>query len=112
MGQSKRIRRSAAGLFSRQSSIGLSVPDFCRREGINASLFRRWRSTLNADAGTARAQPAAEVAVPFIDLGDIRSSRSHVEVRLEFGVGIALVSRTVDVFRPGADPSALVRAAH
>jgi transposase-like protein len=74
MGQSKRIRRSAAvwrALFSRQSSSGLTVPDFCRREGINASLFRRWRSTLKADAGPARAQPAAEVAVPFIDLGDI-----------------------------------------
>jgi transposase-like protein len=93
MGQSKRIRRSAAvwlGLFSRQSSSGLSVSDFCRREGINASLFRRWRSTLKADAGTARGQPAAEVAVPFIDLGDIRSSRSRVEVRLELGAGIVL----------------------
>ena len=49
MGQSKRIRRGAAvwrQLFSRQSSSGLSVPEFCRREGINASLFRRWRSAL------------------------------------------------------------------
>jgi hypothetical protein len=45
---------------------------------------------LKADAGTARAQPAAEVAVPFIDLGDIRSSRSRVEVRLELGAGIVL----------------------
>jgi hypothetical protein len=70
------------------------VPDFCRCEGINAALFRRWRSTLK-DAGEgqraeARAEPAAEVAVPFIDLGDIRSSRSRVEVRLELGAGIVL----------------------
>jgi hypothetical protein len=79
-----------AGLFSRQSSSGLSVPDFCQREGINASLFRRWRSTLKADTGTVRAQPAAEVAVPFIDLGDIRSSRSRVEVCLELGGKIVL----------------------
>jgi hypothetical protein len=43
MGQSKRIRRGAAvwrQLFSRQSSSGLSVPGFCRREGVNANLFR------------------------------------------------------------------------
>jgi transposase-like protein len=97
MGQSKRIRRSTAvwrELFSRQSSSGLSVPDFCRREGINAGLYRRWRSTLQ-DAGegqrvAAGAQPAAEVAVPFIDLGDLRSNGSCVEVRLELGAGIVL----------------------
>jgi hypothetical protein len=42
MAQSKRIWRGTAGwlkLFSRQSSSGLSVPEFCRREGINAGLF-------------------------------------------------------------------------
>jgi transposase-like protein len=97
MGQSKRIRRSAAvwqRLFSRQASSGLSVPAFCRREGINASLFRRWRLALK-DAGkgqgvAARALPTAEVAVPFIDLGDFRSSGSRVEVRLELGAGIVL----------------------
>jgi len=40
MGRKKRVRRGAAvwrQLFSRQSSCGLSVPEFCRREGINAS---------------------------------------------------------------------------
>jgi transposase-like protein len=97
MGQGKRIRRSAAvwqQLFSRQSSSGLSVAEFCAREGINASLFWRWRSTLK-DAGeghrvAAPAQPAAQVAVPFIDLGDLRSSGSRVEVRLELGAGIVL----------------------
>jgi hypothetical protein len=97
MGQSKRIRRSTAvwrTLFSRQSSSGLSVPDFYRCEGINAGLFRRWRSTLQdvreGQAVAARAQPAAEVAVPFIELGDLRSSGSRIEVRLELGAGIVL----------------------
>jgi hypothetical protein len=50
MGQKKRIRRGAAvwrQLFSGQSSSGLSVPQFCRREGVNAGLFRRWRSRLS-----------------------------------------------------------------
>ncbi len=97
MGQSKRIKRSAAvwrRLFSRQSCSGLSVPAFCRREGINASLFRRWRSTLkDSDEGqpvVARAAPAPSVAVPFIDLGDIRSGGARVEVRLDLGAGIVL----------------------
>ena len=64
------------------------------REGINASLFRRWRSTLK-DSGevqpvVARSVPAPEVAVPFIDLGDLRSGGSRVEVRLDLGAGIVL----------------------
>ena len=97
MGQCKRTRRSAVvwqQLFARQSRSGLSVAEFCAREGINASLFWRWRSTLK-DAGEGQrvadpAQPAAQVAVPFIDLGELRSSGARVEVRLELGAGIVL----------------------
>jgi transposase len=40
------------------------VPEFCQRERINASLFRRWRSTLQGAAKghrMARAEPAAEM---------------------------------------------------
>jgi transposase-like protein len=57
MAQKQRIRRGAAvwqQLFRRQSSGGLSVPEFCRREGDNASLFRRWRSTLKDSEGDRR----------------------------------------------------------
>jgi transposase-like protein len=96
MGQSKRVRRSATvwrELFSRQSSSGVSVPEFCRREGINASLFRRWRSSLE-DSGKvirvpARAEPA-EAPAPFIDLGGIGSGGPRFEVRLDLGAGIVL----------------------
>jgi hypothetical protein len=97
MGQRRRIRRSAAvwrRLFSRQSSSGLSVPEFCRRERINASLFRRWRLRLK-DCETdrrkvARAESVAEGPRPFINLGDLRSSGSRFEVRLELGAGVIL----------------------
>jgi transposase-like protein len=95
MSQSKRIRRSAAvwrGLFARQSSSGLSVPEFCRRKGINASLFRRWRSTLkDSDTArqlTSRTERAVEVPAPFIDLGDLGGPR--FEVRLDLGSGVVL----------------------
>jgi len=95
MGQVKRIRRSATTwreLFSRQLSSGVSVPEFCRREGINASVFRRWRLTLKRSPRShqveARSEPPA--AVPFIDLGDLRSGGPRLEVRLELGAGVVL----------------------
>jgi hypothetical protein len=97
MGHHKRIRRGAEGwrgLFSRQSSSGLSVTEFCRHERINASLFRRWRGRLQDCGGgqpvVTRAAPAGEVAVPFIDLGDLRTGGSRFEVRLELGAGMIL----------------------
>jgi transposase-like protein len=97
MGQSKRIRRGAAvwrQLFSLQSSSGLSVPEFCRREGVNASLFRRWRSMLKGSTPdrevTARTQRAVESQAPFIDLGEPRSGRTRLEVRLDLGGGLVL----------------------
>lgn len=96
MGKIKRIRRSAAmwrKLFSRQSSSGVSVPEFCRREGINASLFRRWRSSLKTSGKVirvpTRAEPA-EAPAPFIDLGGIGSGGPRFEVRLELGAGVVL----------------------
>lgn len=81
MAQKKRIRRGEAGwrqLFCRQSSSGLSVPEFCKREGINAALFRRWRSVLKGSEGDGRvisslSERVAEGPAPFIDLGDFRS---------------------------------------
>ena len=36
------------------------------------------------------AEPATEVATPFIDLGDLRSGGSRFEVRLELGGGVVL----------------------
>lgn len=96
MGRTKRrIRRGTTGwlkVFARQSSSGLSVPEFCRREGINASLFRRWRSTLK-DSQIERGEtspPAVEVSAPFIDLGDLRSGGPRFEVRLDLGGGMVL----------------------
>jgi hypothetical protein len=97
MGKVKRIRRSAVmwrELFSWQSSSGLSVPEFCRREGINASLFRRWRSSLKVSGKVirvpARAERASEAPAPFIDLGAIGSGGPRFEVRLDLGAGIVL----------------------
>ena len=96
MGRTKRrMRRGITGwlkVFALQSSSGLSVPEFCRREGINASLFRRWRLTLKGSPTERReASPSAvELSAPFIDLGDLRFNGPRFEVRLDLGGGMVL----------------------
>ena len=97
MGQGKRIRRSASvwqELIARQSSSGLAVQEFCQREGLNASVFWRWRLRLKSDSKSGQVRdrsPAVAVSVaPFIDLGDLRSGGSRLEVRLDLGAGVVL----------------------
>jgi hypothetical protein len=93
MFQRKRIRRGTAGwlqLVSRCAGSGMSVRDFCRREGINATLFRRWQSRLAGSEYGGKVSTAVEVAEPFIDLGDLRSNAQRLEVRLDLGGGIIL----------------------
>jgi hypothetical protein len=94
MAQGKRIRRGTEGwrkLFSRQLSSGLTVREFCQRERINASLFRRWQSRLmgSRSVGKVTTTPV-ESTEPFIDLGDLRTGGQRLEVRLDFGGGVVL----------------------
>jgi transposase-like protein len=92
-----RVKRSEATwreLFSRQAASGVTVAEFCRSEGINAGLFRRWRSVLSRSgrrgARPRKANAVSQGAAPFIDLGGLRSGRSRFEVRLELGAGVVL----------------------
>ena len=91
----KRVKRSAAiwrELFRRQSGSGLATAEFCRREGINAGLFRRWRAALSEpnQPGKGSAKAKAAPAAPFIDLGGLESGSSRFEVRLDLGGGVVL----------------------
>jgi transposase-like protein len=90
----KRIKRSEAAwreLFERQAASGASVQEFCRSEGINPGVFRRWRSALSSKIKkTKRTAAVSKVAAPFIDIGAVDSSRSRFEVRLELGGGVIL----------------------
>src|SRR5271168_2608949 len=97
MVKSKRIWRGRTGwqkLFAQQASSGLSVPEFCRQERINAGLFRRWEVRLKGlqteGRVTVRKEPAAEALAPFIDLGDLRSGNPRFEIRVELGSGMVL----------------------
>jgi hypothetical protein len=71
-------------------SSGLPAREFCRREGINASLFRRWQLRLAGSESDGKVSTAVEVAEPFIDLGDLRTNGQRLEVRLDLGGGIVL----------------------
>jgi transposase-like protein len=98
----RRVKRSAAmwrELFRRQTSSGLVTAEFCRREGINAGLFRRWRAALaepkRGRGGASRTRGRPEAVTPsttsFIDLGGLGSAgTSRFDIRLELGGGIVL----------------------
>ena len=91
----KRIKRSESTwreLFARHVTSGRSVLEFCRSEGINPGVFRRWRLMLNGDGKDAKVKPrsVAKVTAPFIDIGAVDAERSRFEVRLELGAGMIL----------------------
>jgi putative transposase len=72
-------------LVERQGQSGLSVQEFCRREGVKAWSLYRWRSRLRA-----RGQATTAPATPFIDLGALESGHERCEVRIELGGGVVL----------------------
>ena len=78
-------------LFDRFAQAGLTVEEFCRREGVCRSSFRRWRTRL---LGAPSKGPAAAPKTPppgpaFVDLGAIGGSAARAfELSLELGDGI------------------------
>jgi putative transposase len=97
MSKLKRVRRGASGwrdLIARQAVSGVTVAEFCRREGIHAGLFRRWRSTVDQRAANVVATRdsgiRAKSMASFIDLGPLDSRASRFDVRLELGDGMVL----------------------
>ncbi|NJO12942.1 MAG: IS66 family insertion sequence element accessory protein TnpB [Gammaproteobacteria bacterium] len=94
----KRVRRGESGwreVLDRFASSGLSVEEFCRREGIATGSLYRWRKVLELPCRSGKAEPAAALPVPhrrpgFVDLGPVGVSGSPVEVHLELGDGIRL----------------------
>ena len=88
-----RVKRGAEQwrvLLSRFDGSGLSVAEFCAREGISDTSFHRWRSRLQADGSSKpdRAAPAA-----FLDVGVLRRehpSAARLELTLDLGGGLQL----------------------
>jgi len=88
-----RVQRSAEQwrvLLSGFAGSGLSVAEFCAREGISDSSFHRWRGRLQAVA-SRRDEGAA--ACGFLDAGVLRResrSASRLELSLDLGGGVQL----------------------
>lgn len=53
----KRSRSTWQEIFARHAGSGLSVLEFCRGEGINPGVFRRWRLVMNGDGKPRRSRP-------------------------------------------------------
>jgi transposase-like protein len=81
-------------LVARQARSGLSVAEFCQREGISAWSLYEWRKRLRPNDGdqgpVGTERSAREGAAGFIDLGAIASGGSRCEIRLDLGGGVVL----------------------
>lgn len=49
--------------IQRQASSGLSMAEFCRRQGISSRLFYAWRNRLDKRPTSARPRPPLFVAI-------------------------------------------------
>jgi putative transposase len=98
MEQTRRPRRDPSAwrsLISRFKESGLSVSQFCEREGIGAASFYHWRSRLSSPRRQRKGRtPAGPVASTprsdFLDLGTLGRGSSRMEVRLELGGGVVV----------------------
>jgi putative transposase len=100
MDQIVRQRRSESAwreIVARQQQSGLTVTEFCKREGLTAASLYGWRVRLRqAATGKKTSQTIFDrdrverTSEEFIDLGAIGSSRGRFEVRLDLGGGVLL----------------------
>jgi len=97
VGGAKRRRREGErrALIARFAASGLSVKAFCKREGVSAQSFHRWRRALGAvgDEIATRGEQHARGSDAFIDLGALSGERQFaagLEIRLELPGGVVL----------------------
>jgi putative transposase len=97
IGRERRSESVWREIVGRQAESGLTVQDFCEREGIKSASLYGWRSRLRADVQNrsvprriSRARQPEKPAGEFIDLGALGSEGSRFEVRLDLGGGVLL----------------------
>ena len=112
MGKQRRRRLGEAGwraLLGRFASSGLGVGAFCRREGVSAASFYRWRHLLGATGalssqvldrpasgrgarGADARSMAADESTAFVDLGALTAGArgGRIELRIDLGQGLVL----------------------
>jgi transposase-like protein len=100
MDQTPRRRRNGSTwreIVARQEQSGLTVTEFCEKEGLKAASLYGWRVRLRQEPTGTKSSPsissrpgAQKTAEEFIDLGSIGASRGCFEVRLDLGGGVQL----------------------
>jgi len=86
---SRERRRSEAEwrqIISRRDASGLSVREFCKREGLSLSSFQRWRARCRA----ALASPFVELVPPATPSEETQQSAPEWNVELELPGGLRL----------------------
>lgn len=99
IGRQRRSEEAWREFVERHEQSGLTVGQFCEREGLKpASLYgwrcrlseKRERQTAAVPARGKRKRGPAAAPLGFIDLGSLGSGGSRFEIRLELGQGVAL----------------------
>lgn len=98
---SKRRRLSEQAwreVLRRFEAEGISVGEFCRREGLSDSSLHRWRARLastpssEATGGSKRAQEKAPTS--FVELGSLDATSAtevpRLDLRLDLGGGLTM----------------------
>ena len=97
---SQRSRHEWRSLLAKLEGGDPGGKAFCRRQGIGAASFYRWRSRLGNGSGgdgdghgDGCAGVGSDAAPAFIDLGTLdsaSSSRLRIELKLDLGDGLTL----------------------
>ena len=99
IGRHRRSESTWREIVDRQEQSGLTVVQFCEREGIQPASLYAWRSRLREglakgapepEAGAKKSKHSEPPSSEFIDLGALGSSRSRFEIRLELSQGVLL----------------------
>lgn len=87
----RRSRSEWRSLLAKCGGSGLGIEAFCRREGISAASFYRWRHILcdTIDRGDVVVRDSAAA---FVDLGALNSQspKPRLDLKLELGDGLVV----------------------
>jgi transposase-like protein len=98
---SKRRRLSEQAwreVLRRFEADGMSVGEFCKREGVSDSSLHRWRarlaSTPSSDAAQARKGSQEKAPTSFVELGSLGATSAtavpRLDLRLDLGGGLTV----------------------